>query len=98
MGAPELREAAAGQMPLDVDAVTPGGRVDPAHDDAGDVAPHAEHGLAVDERGGGDDTRDAPRLLDLPLPPVEWPPVVHDDDVGVEPEDLVPQLLFEPRH
>ncbi len=69
----------------------------PEHD-AGHVAPVFQHRLAVDERGCGDDAGDLGDLLHDPGMIPHRAAVFHEDDVGIDPQDLVAQIGFKAVH
>ena len=72
-------------------------RETPEHD-AGYIVPVLQHRLAVDEGGGCDDAGDLGDLLHNPRIILHPARVIHDDDVGVDPQDLGPQVGFKAVH
>ncbi len=72
-------------------------RETPEHD-AGHIVPVFQHRLAVDERGGGDDTRNFGHLLHHPGMIPHPAAVFHHDDVGIDPQDLGAQIGFKAVH
>jgi len=98
--APLRREVlqAALQHPAQVDHVTGVRRREAPHHDTAHAVAVFQHRLAVDERRGGDDPRHGG---DLPLDAsvvLHGARVLHENDVGVDPEDLVAQFLLEAVH